>query len=116
MWKTRLQTLLQAPFELLTLAGSTDQTHRGRYLRLNGHPFGLGEAIAHGAEALVFDLIDLRHAELAGVIKICRYPPGSREYQTWAVPFRFERNRHSSRPDVELRPARLVAQLFRIAG
>lgn len=108
LWEQRLRHLLRTPFTPLTLpTGAPGQTD-GRYLSIDGHPFALGRMLAQGAEAIVYELVDLREPNLAGVVKVCRYRPGTREYRSWAVPFRFEYNRHSSRPDVELRPARLV--------
>lgn len=108
MWEQRLDAVLSAPFELLTLKTDGDEAFRGRYLRFNESVFGLGTLIAHGGEALVFELINLEHSVLTGVAKICRFRPGSKEYRTWAVPFRFEGNELSAHAEIELYPARLL--------
>lgn len=108
MWQSRLEEVLSAPFELIHLKPDSEQRSGGRYLRLDGGVLGLGSQIAFGAEAFVFELIDLAAGIRKGVAKICRYPPGSKQYREWAVPFRFEVNPHSAKPDVEMYPARLI--------
>jgi tetratricopeptide (TPR) repeat protein len=105
MWHARLNKILTAPFELLRLQPDSDSLFSGRYLRLQNQLTGLGHLISQGAEAIVYELIDLETGTLAGVAKICRYPPSSAEYRTWAVPYRMQRNPASTRADVEMRPA-----------
>lgn len=83
--------------------------YSGKYLHVGEVPHALGRMIAQGAEAMVFEAIDLRAGTLAGVVKVCRFPPGTPEYQRWAVPVRFELNEKSDLPDVELYPAALLS-------
>ncbi len=110
MWPSRISLLLAEPPEFLALATDPDdeRVFSGKYLHLDGAPYALGRRITRGDEAIVFELVDLRLGYCAGVVKICRYKPGTARYVSWAVTQRKERNPHSDLPDVELHPARLV--------
>lgn len=108
MWMTRLSSVLGQPFELISLEPCEDAPFRGRYLHLADAVLGLGRLIATGGEALVYELIDLESSNMVGVVKICRFPPGTPEYQRWAVPIRFEGNARSRLADIEMCPSRLV--------
>lgn len=109
MWRARLDNILSASREAIALDSTGEEPFRGRYLRLGERLCGLGKLVAQGAEAIVYELIDLDTGVRVGVAKICRYPPGTEQYRVWAVPYRLERNPASTRPDVEMRPAVLVA-------
>jgi tetratricopeptide (TPR) repeat protein len=110
MWPSRISLLLARPPKFVALAPDPHEgrVFSGNYLRLDAAPYGLGRRIARGDEAIVFELVNLRLGYCAGVVKICRYKPGTKRYAAWAVTRRDERNPHSNLPDVELHPARLV--------
>jgi tetratricopeptide (TPR) repeat protein len=110
MLETRLRQILAPTPQWLVLETNPDAESRyqGRYLALDGVPCGLGNLLGQGDEAFVFELINLRDGDRAGVVKICRHPPTSQKYATWAVPYRIEINPHSAIPDVEMHLARLV--------
>lgn len=109
MWRARLDNILSASREAIALDSTGEEPFRGRYLKLGERLCGLGKLVAQGAEAIVYELIDLDAGVRVGVAKICRYSPGTEEYRVWAVPYRLERNLASTRPDVEMLPAVLVA-------
>jgi hypothetical protein len=104
LWHERLNETLAAPFEPLTLRPGSTSSFSGRYLRLQNQLAGLGHLISQGAEAIVYEVVELDTGSLAGVAKICRYPPSSAEYRAWAVPYRMQLNPASTRADVEMRP------------
>jgi tetratricopeptide (TPR) repeat protein len=108
LWLNRLSAVLSQPFDLISLVSSGEAPFRGRYLRFANAVYGIGRLVASGGEALVYELVDLDASTLAGVVKICRFPPGSPEYRRWAVPIRFEGNAHSRLADIELHPASLL--------
>jgi tetratricopeptide (TPR) repeat protein len=110
MWRSRIAELAARRPEFLRLnddPGDPAAFH-GRYLTVSGHPFAAGQFIAHGAEALVYELVDLRTGLCSGVVKICRFRAGTPRYERWAVPRRAELNPYSLVPGVETVPARLV--------
>lgn len=110
MWESRIQQILANPPEFLSLVTNPESPERyqGRYIMIDEQPFALGRMLGQGDEALVLELIGLRDGKRDKVLKICRHPPSSEKYTTWAVPYRIERNPHSAIPDVEMHLARLA--------
>src|SRR3954451_15892518 len=104
MLPTRLRQLWSQAPEWLALETdpAAGRRYRGRYLTVDGVPCALGRQLGEGDEAFVFELINLRNCDRAGVIKICRHHPESPRYATWAVPYCIESNPHSAIPDVEM--------------
>jgi tetratricopeptide (TPR) repeat protein len=109
MWSSRILRLLLIGQPEFLLLGTEpgDAAFSGRYIRLDGHPLAIGQMIGQGDEALVFELISLRHGSCAHVLKICRYRPGTARYERWAVPTRDELSPYAEVPDIERHPARL---------
>lgn len=115
MWRYRLAEALK-PFTPLDL--STTDGQQGRYLwvgsgdadlnRLFGEPCALGRLIGEGDEAKVYQLIRLRNGSWNEVVKICKFPPGHKKYQTWLTEVRDESNSFSRIPEVERHPAWIV--------
>jgi tetratricopeptide (TPR) repeat protein len=110
MWFSRiLRLLVTGPPVPLTLTGEPGgAAFRGRYLHIEGLPFGLGRMIGQGDEAMVYELVSLRRGNCGYVVKICRYSPGTARYERWAVPVRDESSPYANVPDIERVPARLL--------
>src|SRR6266508_1212449 len=97
MWSFRISLLLAESPEFLSLASDPHdkRVFSGKYLHLDDAPYALGRRISRGDEAIVFELVDLRLGYCAGVVKICRYKPGTERYARWAVTRRDEHNPYS---------------------
>src|SRR5262245_1126361 len=100
MWFSRILGLFLSGSPDFIVLGTQpgDPAFRGRYIRIDGFPFALGRMIGQGDEALVFELVSLRHGTCAHVLKVCRYKPGTPRYERWAVTSRDELSPYSDLP------------------